>query len=404
MTETELLLLFVGSAVLVLLLVLYFRQRHRLAECEFELAALRRGAVYTGGQIDLAWRIMNLLADTSFDAILMIDKDRRITTINEAARELFGSPSDTIGRTLMTVTRQHELDALVGTALNGEPTLESQLEIKARSFRVRVVQTDEPGKKGVILVLQDITELLRLSRARRDMVANFSHDLRTPITSIRLLVDTLTHNFGENAKRDKRLVRKMAGEVDSLEHMTQELIDLSMIKSGRANIRMVSANFADILRDALAVMGTQIEQKKLDVVNSIPDPLYVLADPDQTRRVLTNVIHNAIKFTPSGGRLQFTAAFDNQMATVAIADTGPGIPPQDRTRVFERFYQVDSSRSEQSAGGGGSGLGLSIAKHIVEAQGGKIWAEAGIPGGARIVFTIPLAEEIVKLPGPDIPA
>ncbi len=87
------------------------------------------------------------------------------------------------------------------------------------------------------------------------------------------------------------------------------------------------------------------------------------------------------------------------MATIAIADSGPGIPPQDRTRVFERFYQVDASRSEQ-AGGGGSGLGLSIAKHIVEAQGGKIWAEAGILGGARIVFTVPLAEEAVKLPAP----
>ncbi len=399
MTETELLLLFTGCFLVILLLVAYFRLHHRLVDYERNLAGARRDLALTTGQLDLARRNMALLVDTTFDAILILDSDRRITVINDAACTLFGSRSDTIGRTLMTVTRQHELDGLVSSALYGEPTLEIQAEIRDHSFRVRTALTDESGKKGVILVLQDITELLRLARARRDMVANFSHDLRTPITSIRLLIDTLTHNFGDNTKRDKRLVRKMAGEVDSLEHITQELIDLSMIESGRTNIRMVPTNFADILREALAVMGTQVEQKKLDVISNVPDPLPVLADPDQTRRVLTNVIHNAVKFTPSGGQVQFTVARDSQMATIAIADTGPGIPLQDRTRVFERFYQVDSSRSEQSAGGG-SGLGLSIAKHIVEAQGGTIWAEASMSGGARIVFTIPLAEETEKLPGP----
>jgi two-component system phosphate regulon sensor histidine kinase PhoR len=259
-----------------------------------------------------------------------------------------------------------------------------------RSFRVRIAVIETPeGRKNVMLALQDISELLLLARARRDMVANFSHDLRTPISSIRLLIETLTHNFGDSAKRDKRLVRKIAGEIDSLEHMTQELIDLSIIESGRANIRMIPVNFADTLREALTVMGTQIEQKSLGVVNNVPDTLRLLADPDQTRRVLMNVIHNAVKFTPSGGQIQFTAISDAQTATIAIQDTGPGIPPQDRTRIFERFYQVDTSRSGQT----GSGLGLSIAKHIIEAQGGKIWAEAGIPGGARIVFTLPLAEE-----------
>jgi two-component system phosphate regulon sensor histidine kinase PhoR len=388
--EAALVALVIAGLAIVLLLAMLWNQRKRLEDREFDLAGVRRDLALATGQLNTVQRDTTILADTTFDVLLMVDSDRHVVMINEAACELFGPRTEAIGRTLMTLTRQHELDALVSTALRGEPVLESQIEVKERSFRVRMAVIESPeGRKDVMLALQDISELLRLARARRDMVANFSHDLRTPISSIRLLIDTLTHNFGDSPKRDKRLVRKIAGEIDSLEHMTQELIDLSMIESGRANIRMIPINFADILREALAVMGTQIEQKSLGIVNNIPDELRVLADPDQTRRVLTNLIHNAVKFTPSGGQIQFAATSDAHTATIAIQDTGPGIPPQDRTRIFERFYQVDTSRSGQA----GSGLGLSIAKHIIEAQGGKIWAEAGVPGGARIVFTLPLAEE-----------
>jgi two-component system phosphate regulon sensor histidine kinase PhoR len=388
--EADLVALVIAGVAIVLLLAMLWKQRQRLEDREIDLAGVQRDLDLATGQLSALRRDTTILADTSFDALLMIDADRRVAMINEAACELFGPRAEAIGRTLMTLTRQHELDTLVSMALRGEPALESQIEIKERAFRVRIAVIESPeGSKNVMLALQDISELLRLARARRDMVANFSHDLRTPISSIRLLIDTLTHNFGDSSKRDKRLVRKIAGEIDSLEHMTQELIDLSIIESGRANIRMIPVDFADILREALTVMGTQIEQKSLQVVNNVPDDLHLLADPDQTRRVLMNVIHNAVKFTPSKGQIQFTAARDAQMATIAIQDTGPGIPPQDRTRIFERFYQVDTARSGQA----GSGLGLSIAKHIIEAQGGKIWAEAGIPGGGRIVFTLPLAED-----------
>src|SRR5205807_6895257 len=129
---------------------------------------------------------------------------------------------------------------------------------------------------------------------------------------------------------------------------------------------------------------------KLEIVTKIPDTLEVLADPEQTRRVIVNIIHNAVKFTPSGGQIRFTSTRRGQMATIRITDSGPGIPPKDRTRIFERFYQADVARTGAD---GGSGLGLSIAKHIVEAQGGTIWAEGADPHGACIAFTIPLADD-----------
>jgi two-component system phosphate regulon sensor histidine kinase PhoR len=373
------------AVVVVALLVALWNQRRQAQEHALDLVGLRRDLAHAEDEIKAARHQLAASADAVFDAVIVVDKERHIQIINQSARELFGATDKAVGQSLMTIARHHELDKMVDAALRGETVLETQLEIKERSFRVRCLAIGTPSP--AVLVLEDVSELLRLARARRDMVANFSHDLRTPISSIRLLVDTLTTNFGRNPERDTRLLGKIAGETDSLQHMTQELIDLSMIESGKVIIRMVPVNFADIVKDAVEVMATQAEQKKLEVINDTPSNLRVLADPDQTKRVITNVMHNAVKFTPKNGQIRITATCDDQMATVRIKDTGPGIPPQDRARVFERFYQVDAARSVQT---GGSGLGLSIAKHIIEAQGGKIWAEAGVPSGACIAFTLPL--------------
>jgi two-component system phosphate regulon sensor histidine kinase PhoR len=376
--------------VVALLAVAHFKYRRRLQDSAFELAQLRRDLASANDQLQATNLLITTTSDAVFDAVFLIDAQSRVLRANQAGRALFAESGEIIGQTLIAISRNHELDTLVGTVLGGEPVLESQIELDGRSFRVRALAVKLTGQSAAILILQDITELLRLARARRDMVTNFSHDLKTPISSMRLLVDTLVQSLGKNPERDQRRLAEMAGIMDHLQHMTQELVDLSMIESGKAIIRMIPVNFAEIVRNALGLMETQIEQKKLKLVNNIPDTLLVLADPDQTRRVIANVVHNAVKFTPSDGEIQIEAECDDQMATISIRDTGPGIPPQNRDRVFERFYQVNSARTNQS---GGSGLGLAIAKHIVEAQGGKIWAEAAVPHGARIRFTIPLADK-----------
>jgi two-component system, OmpR family, phosphate regulon sensor histidine kinase PhoR len=373
----------IGAAYIV------YRERSRTQEETYKILGLLRDMETLNQRLHTVQQQMAAFGDAAFDAMLMVDADRRIVMINKAGCDLFGVQDAPTSQTLMSVSRNHELDTLVANIQRGESSLESQIEIGDRAYRVRAA--DLPGRKEVVLVLQDISELLRLSRARRDMVANISHDLGTPISSIRLLVDTLLQNFGRNPDRDKKQLRRLAGATDSLEHMTRELIDLSMIESGKAIIRMVPINFRQIVAEAFDMMTTQAEQKKIEMVNEVPADLRVLADADQTKRVLTNVLHNAIKFTPQAGRITCLAAHDKQMATVTIQDTGPGIPPQDRKRIFERFYQVDSARSGKS---GGSGLGLSIAKHIIEAQGGSIWAEAAVPGGACICFTLPLADSV----------
>lgn len=384
-----LIIVFVG--IVFFLVIRLRRMAEKFSESKVEMNLLRHDVERKSQHLQQMRDQNSVVADSAFDALLVIDSDHRVTLINQTARDLFAVKEQSAGQTLMSVSRNHELDAFAEGLLRGDRTFETQIEIGDRSFRIRGTLIPGPGRPNIALALQDISELLRLTRARREMVANFSHDLRTPISSIRLNIDTLMQNFGRNPERDLKLLGRMAAETDSLQHITQELIDLSMIESGKAIIRMVPVNFADILHQAFEIMGTQIEGKKLELVNQIPEDLHVLIDPEQTRRVIMNVMHNAVKFTPQGGQIIFTATCSAQMATIRIRDTGRGIPPHDRTRIFERFYQVDTARTGHP--GGGSGLGLSIAKHIIEAQGGKIWAEAGIPNGACICFTIPLAED-----------
>ncbi|HRE49446.1 MAG TPA: HAMP domain-containing sensor histidine kinase, partial [Aggregatilineales bacterium] len=235
-------------------------------------------------------------------------------------------------------------------------------------------------------------ELIRLTRARRDMVANFSHDMRTPISSIRLLVEMLRQNLGKNPQGDQTKLAKIASATDSLQHMMQELLDLSTIESGRAIMRMVETTFGDILSRSLEMMEAQFEEKGLTVINEAAMDVRVLADPDQVRRVINNIFHNAVKFTPKKGEIVISTAQTTSHLAVCIKDSGPGIPPFERTRVFERFYQVDGTRSGAAdSRGRGTGLGLAIGKHIIEAHGGRIWVEGGIPSGACLLFTLPLA-------------
>jgi two-component system phosphate regulon sensor histidine kinase PhoR len=377
------LVLVVGELVILACAAEIIRwHRRKLRDRTIKIDSLQRALRKAEIDQQLMQRRMTTLADASFDGLIVLDRQRHVTLINQAARVLFGIEGQ-FDRplTLMEVTRDHLLDGLVARTLEATDALDDQFELEGRALKVHAERLGD----GVVLALQDVTELLRLTRARRDMVANISHELRTPLSTIRLLVDTLNQKIDRNQPIDAKHLRKIAAETDSIQGLIQELHDLSMIESGRAIMRLIETPLITIVQDALNRTMAQIDKKKLTVVNTVDDQQHVLADPDQTRRVLTNLISNAVKFTPSGGTLTFSATSANGQVTVRVADTGIGIPVHERTRVFERFYQVDNARSGTH---GSSGLGLSIAKHIVEAQGGKIWVEGVELQGACLCFTL----------------
>ena len=379
--------------------------RHGIAEQEAALAAEREAEALRDQEMDRlreqlqaaddnASQRLSLalsLANAAYDALLVVDDQQRIIAINDAAEALF-STHRPIGQTLEATTGLAELVALVADAVAyGEEMFEEQVTIERRSYRVRVRLMRRGGYSFTGIALQDATELVRLNRARRDMVANISHELRTPIANIRLIIEDLFHEQDRpKRKQSTTALRAIARETDSLLWLLQELLDLSMIESGQAILRMIDQELSEIVNEAILRLEDQSNAKNLTVTSEVPETLSVLADQDQIRRVLVNLIHNAIKWTPLDKSIRITAEEQGDEVIVSVIDEGPGVPDEHTERIFERFYQVDPSRSA----GEGTGLGLAICRHIVEAHGGRIWAEgngSGVRGGT-FRFTLAAGE------------
>lgn len=332
----------------------------------------------------------------AYDIVFVLNEELIVIATNHAGDAFFrrGNP---VGEHISEVVDSPELVDLVTHARHEDEGLEEQLFIGNSHFRVRTRVLHYDNRHAFIgVALQDITQLVRLNRARRDMVANISHELRTPIASIRMIIEGLFHEQ-EKPKRKASIstLRTIMRETDSLLWLVQELLDLSMIESGQAIIKLLPNSLIEIVNDSTDRLADFMARKHLKAVVHVPERLQVLCDWEQTRRVFMNLIHNAIKWSPEYGAITISASYRDDEVLVSVFDTGPGVPDDQRERIFERFYQVDTSRSEQ----GGSGLGLAICKHIVEAQGGRIWAEGNSLGrGGRFFFTLMAAEEVSYTP------
>lgn len=350
---------------------------------EKRIAELERESAYVKA-------LLLTMANCAYDALIVMNEECKIIAINNEAESLFQRQRP-IGEDLLDVTGSPELVSMVeDTLINREEALEEQVRIGERVYRVRAQVIVRDRNTFICLALEDITELVRLNRARRDMVANISHELRTPIANIRLIIDGLFLET-EKPKRKKSInsLRAIARETDALLWMAEELLDLSMIESGQAIMRMVEVPVYEMVEDAIDRMVDQSDAKELDIVCDVPKGLMALCDSDKIRRVLVNLIHNAIKWSPPGETISISARPEGDEVLFSVFDNGPGVPDEFTERIFERFYQVDSSRSMSE----GTGLGLAICKHIIEAHGGRIWAEGNSrQRGGRFFFTVPAAE------------
>jgi two-component system phosphate regulon sensor histidine kinase PhoR len=241
-----------------------------------------------------------------------------------------------------------------------------------------------------LVVLQDLTRIRRLETVRRDFVSNISHELRTPLASLKALVDTLRDGGLEDAPAARRFLDRMEAEVDALAQMVQELLELSRIESGQVPFHLSPTPISDVVLPAVERLRPQAKRAGVEIRIEIPAGIpRVLADGERVQQIVTNLVHNAIKFTPSGGTIQVSAEPREDDVLILVRDTGVGISAEDLPRIFERFYKVDRARS-----GSGTGLGLSIAKHIVQGHGGTIWAESTEDQGSTFYFTLPAAAEL----------
>ena len=326
-----------------------------------------------------------VLIDELGDAIVIADADGRIERANRAASELLGSPL--AGRRLMDVVRDHEaIDAIAGARADDDSVAHIERTDPPRFQRV-VARRLADGE--LLLVIQDLTNLRRLQTVRRDFVANVSHELRTPLASLKAMAETLQAGAIDEPDAARDFVRRMGTEIDDLARLVEELLLIGRLESGQPVVTPTVVPVAALLDGARERLGPLVERARLRLVVDPPERVPVVsADAERIGQVFANLVHNATKHTPSGGEIRLSATPDGRFVLFTVHDTGDGIVASDVDRIFERFYKSDRSRAD-----GGSGLGLSIAKHIVEAHGGVIRAASAGPGrGATFTFTLPVAE------------
>jgi two-component system phosphate regulon sensor histidine kinase PhoR len=322
--------------------------------------------------------------DQITDGVLIADASGLIRFANPAAGRLFqfGNPLD---HSIVEVVRNHQLVEAWRRCQQTRQIQSESVEVPTRHQYLQLVVIPDQHTSGSLLLAQDLTRLRRLETVRRDFVSNLSHELRTPLASLKALAETLQDGALEDPPAARQFVDQIHIEVDALTQMVNELLELSKIESGRFSLERSPVAAHDLLNSASRRMQVQAERASINLRVECADDLpKVEVDSQRLEQVLVNLIHNAVKFTRPGGEVVLCAEPTPGEVRFAVQDSGVGIPTDEVSRIFERFYRVDKSRT-----GSGTGLGLSIAKHIVEAHGGKIWAESKEGQGSTFYFTIP---------------
>lgn len=330
------------------------------------------------------------------DGLIALDGSQRVILINAAAGKMFGVKEDEVrGKALIEMSRNPQLTGAVKQALETKEVLEADIqllfpqEITLHSHIAPILHHQEV--RGMVLIFTDITELRRLERMRTEFVGNVSHELKTPLTSIKGYVETLM-----DMEIDHPMINKFLGviskESDRLSRLIGDLLDLSRLE-GKRNGQLLPTRLQDVMENVIPILLTEAEKKHVTVKVFIPPLLpRLMGIEEQLNQVLINLIENAIKYTPDGGRVIVSAEADEKWVILKVADNGVGIPPEDLDRIFERFYRVDKARSRQA---GGTGLGLSIVKHIVKGHGGDIRVDSEVGKGST--FTVKFHREARSL-------
>ncbi|HEY4889287.1 MAG TPA: ATP-binding protein [Candidatus Dormibacteraeota bacterium] len=309
---------------------------------------------------------------------LLLDAQNRVVGANRSARDFFEIDQARLPASLVEVTLESRLFEVMQTGLLHA---EAQLVHRRRTVKTQIVEGRREGER--LLFLTDITELRRLSTVRQEFVANLVHELRTPITSLRLTAESL---LGDPLPKDRRrFAERLVREADLMSKIIDNLRQLGDIETGAMAVDGSQFDLAELVHDSVARLGTE-----RTVNSSIPQDLVISTDRPKLAQALGNLLDNAAKFSPPGTAIDVHAEVANEEVVLSVRDRGPGISPEHWSRVFERFYKVDRARPREA---GGFGLGLAITKHLVQILGGRIWTETAREGGQ--VFYIALPHEVL---------
>ncbi len=325
------------------------------------------------------------------DGVLILDAEGRVALVNPALREMLLLPADVRGKALLEVVRHADLATLLEQARESDEPVTREIELggmKPRRLFVRASRLPaDPAQTLVVCV--DVTDVRRLESHRRDFVANVSHELRTPVTAVRSAAETLRGAAASDPAATARFLEIIERNAERLQHLVEDLLDLSRIESREYKLHLEPVEIAPLLSHAVGLFREEADKKRIrlraDPSGTLPA---ARADRRAVEQVLANLIENAVKYCPERSDVRVTAEAADEAVRVIVEDDGPGIDEKHLPRIFERFYRVDAGRSRDL---GGTGLGLSIVKNLVEAMGGRISVDSAPGKGSRFKFTLPRA-------------
>jgi two-component system phosphate regulon sensor histidine kinase PhoR len=328
------------------------------------------------------------------EGVLITDIAGRITRVNPAFLEISNLNRDPIGRTALEVVRSPLIEEGVSATLSNKSTTNHEAEIKIgdRVLLARFAPLEKDGAVlGVVIVFHEITRLRRLENVRKEFVSNLSHEFRTPLTSIQGFAETLLDEPCNSAAH-VRFLPKIHRNAQQLSQMIEELFKLASLEALGERLEKQMVGFNSLVTELREEFGPRLSAKGIELVaESEPGTEFFPAHDAYMRRILHNLVDNAVKYTNSGF-IKIAARRSGQDLIVSVSDSGVGIPPEDLSRVFERFYRVDKDRSRET---GGSGIGLALVKHLVQIQGGRVWAESKLGEGSIFYFSLPAGAQSV---------
>ncbi|MCC7034137.1 MAG: PAS domain-containing protein [Acidobacteria bacterium] len=334
---------------------------------------------------------MEAILASMVEGVLVVDGQGRLQLVNEAARHMLKLGSEASGRPYVEAIRHPGIVQQLGRALAGEPVEGLEFSLPAERSRTlvsRVAPVVAAGR-GAVLVLHDITDLRKADQIRRDFVANVSHELRTPLTAVKGYVEALMDEPDDEEAR-QRFLEIIHRHAARMERLVQELLRLARLDAGQEAVEYAPCDVQAVVSSVLADFEPAIAEKHQRAEATVaPDARALVVDPAKMHDILRNLIENAVNYTPDGGAITVAAAIEGDRHVLTVRDTGPGLPEDDLTRVFERFYRVDKSRARP----GGTGLGLAIVKHLVQVMGGTVTAANQPGGGAVFTVRLPLRSE-----------
>ncbi|TRM11448.1 PAS domain-containing protein [Lentibacillus cibarius] len=336
---------------------------------------------------------LKTVIDNMDSGLMLIDERGYVHLVNQKFLSMFViDPQNAVGYLYYNIIDEQSIHKAVQEAFLYEEEIKdgftSSMELGNRFVEiVGAPILNEVGRlKGTVLVFHDITDFKRLDQMRKDFVANVSHELKTPVTSIRGFAETLLDGAMNDPDIHRQFLTTIFTESKRLQALIQDLLELSELENDELRLQTEKIDLAMLFKDIQPFLDKQATGKQIQLSSTISENLIMTGDTNRMKQVLLNLINNAIIYTPEKGEVDFTIHGTDDMIEIKVSDTGIGIPEEEKSRIFERFYRVDKARSRNT---GGTGLGLAIVKHIVEAHNGRIELNSELEQGTTFKLTFP---------------